>query len=146
MLKRLVIVVVLSFGQILISQNIVDFSINSELFIKQSEQTYISNDGELFLTVETFANQYEDLVADIEGVKDDYKDRLTLEYLEGKSIFSAMLLEKVRGSGDFVSVKLLKDLGSTNTLYLIAAFPLKDKEKYYPILIEAVKSAKLKEK
>ena len=126
-------------------QSKVDFSINSELFVKESEQTYTTTNGEVFLTVESFSNTYENLVADIESVKDEYKERLTLEYLENNQVFSAMLVEKVRGGKDYVSLKLLKDLGNNTTLYIIAAFPLKRKDTYYPILIEAVKLSKLKE-
>nr|WP_321235923.1 hypothetical protein [uncultured Psychroserpens sp.] len=144
-LKRFLILIILSFGQILIGQNEVEFSINSEDFIKESEQTYMSANGEVFVVVETFNHKYEEIVADFESAKVENPDELSLEYFEDKQVFSAMIVEKYRDGRDFISLKLLKDLGNDTTLYLIVAFPVKKKDKYYPILIEAVKSAKLKE-
>ncbi|WP_460219873.1 hypothetical protein [Psychroserpens sp. MEBiC05023] len=143
-LKRFLILIALGLTQIAVGQVDVDFHIDSEEFIKESDQTFMTKDGAVFVALETFKHDYKVIVADFESEKVQNPEALTIEYFEDKQICSSMEVEKYRDKRHFVSVKIIKGIDDNITLYVMAAFPLKKKDKYYPLLVDAVKFAKIK--
>ena len=144
-LKRVLLFSVVIVSNTVVGQSDVDFTMDPEIFIKESDQTYRSKNHSAYVVAQTLDNNYQQLVAEYKLAKDQNHDKLILDYANGKQIFSALIIEKYQDGRDYISSTIFKDLGDNTTLCLIAAFPLKKKDKYYPVLIEAAKVAKLKQ-
>ena len=116
--------------------------IDKTVFTDELQGSFYSNDKKAVLISYMSSENFDKLVAELSNLGQTAENDIETGYIDGTNIFFTSEIEERNGK-KYLMFAFLKKVKNNLFINISSGFPLKDKDIYYQVVIDAVKSAKV---
>jgi len=116
--------------------------IDKTVFTDELQGSFYSNDKKAVLISYMSSENFDKLVAELSNLGQTAENDIETGYIDGTNIFFTSEIEERNGK-KYLMFAFLKKVKNNLIINISSGFPLKDKDIYYQVVIDAVKSAKV---